>query len=538
MQKRKIIATSSLIYANGPVHLGHMVEWIQTDIWVRFQKMQGHEVYYVGGSDTHGTPIMLKAEQNGETPEAMIERISAEQLATFKRFYIDFDSYHSTHSPVNQALVEAIFETIRARGDIVTAEIEQLYDNTKGMFLPDRFVKGTCPRCKAEAQYGDGCEVCGATYQPTDLINPVSVLSNTTPSLQHSEHYFFKLTHFNDFLQNWTREHLQAEMQNKLQEWFNQGLTDWDISRDAPYFGFQIPSTNKYFYVWVDAPIGYIASFKVLADRLGLDFDEFWAENSKTELHHFIGKDIMYFHAMFWPALLHSAGYRTPSKIHCHGFLTVNGAKMSKSRGTFIEANQYLEHFNPEHLRFYFAAKLTANVEDIDLNFEDFAQRVNSDLIGKFVNIASRSASFITKKFAGKLANRLLDQDLFNTFVAKKTEISEAYEHLNFAKAMREIMQLADLANQFVDRHQPWALAKDDSKLAEVQLISTQALNLFKILLIYLKPVLPELAKNAEHFLQLGSLSWQDLELPLLSTEILPFQPLMLRVDTELAKKL
>lgn len=531
MSKRKIIATSSLIYANGPVHLGHMVEWIQTDIWVRFQKMRGHEVYYVGGSDTHGTPIMLKAEQNDETPEAMIERISKEQLSTFERFNIQFDCYHSTHSPVNEALVVEMFEKICEHGDIVTSEIEQLFDETKGMFLPDRFVKGTCPRCKSKDQYGDGCEICGATYQPNELIDPVSALSQTKPVLRKSEHYFFKLTHFGEFLKDWTAHHLQAEMQNKLQEWFTQGLADWDISRDAPYFGFKIPGTNKYFYVWVDAPVGYIASFKVLADRKKLDFQEFWGQNSTAELHHFIGKDIMYFHAMFWPALLHAASYRTPTAIHCHGFLTVNGAKMSKSRGTFIEANRYLEFFNPEHLRYYFAAKLSESVEDIDLNFEDFAQRVNSDLVGKFVNIASRSASFITKKFEGRLSERLIDQNLFDTFVNKGEEIAQCYEMLNYNKAMREIMQLADLANQFVDQHQPWALAKEETKLPEVQLICTQALNLFKILLIYLKPVLPKLAENAEGFLKLQNLEWQALNQPLLNCSIEPFQPLMMRVD-------
>lgn len=538
MTKRKIIATSSLIYTNGPVHLGHLVEYLQTDIWVRFQKMRGHQAYYICGGDTHGTPIMLKAEQNGETPEAMIQRISQAQYETFQGFHIHFDSYHSTHSPINEALVDEFFEKIKARGDIVTSEIEQLFDTEKNMFLPDRFVKGTCPRCKALDQYGDGCEVCGATYQPTDLLEPFSALSGTKPTLRKSEHYFFKLTHFADFLQDWTRQHLQSEMQNKLQEWFKQGLADWDISRDAPYFGFKIPGTNKYFYVWMDAPIGYLASFKVLADRIGLDFNEFWGKDSSTELHHFIGKDVMYFHAMFWPAVLHCAGFRTPSFVHCHGFLTVNGAKMSKSRGTFIEANQYLESLNPEHLRYYFAAKLTGNVEDIDLNFEDFSLRVNSDLVGKFVNIASRSASFITKKFDGLLADHLMDQALFDTFTAKSKDIQEAYETLNFAKAMREIMQLADLANQFVDQHQPWALAKIDGKLPEVQLICTQALNLFKILLVYLKPVLPKLAEQAEGFLRLKPLNWNDIHTPVLSSEIEPFQALTMRVDTDAIKKM
>lgn len=530
---RKIIASSSLIYANGPVHLGHMVEYLQTDIWVRFQKMRGHEVYYVCGSDTHGTPIMLKAEQNGETPEVLIKRISACQLETFKRFYVDFDVYHPTHSPINEALVQDFFKKAAAAGHIAVAKIQQYYDTTRGMFLSDRFIKGTCPRCQAKEQYGDGCEICGATYQPIDLIEPFSVLSDTQPVLRESEHYFFKLTHFRDFLQEWTKTHLQSAMQNKLNEWFDQGLADWDISRDAPYFGFKINNTDQYFYVWLDAPIGYPASFKVLADRIGLNFNEFWLKGATTELHHFLGKDIMYFHAMFWPALLEAAGYRTPTQIHCHGFLTVNGAKMSKSRGTFIEADQFLEHFNPEHLRYYFAAKLTESVEDIDLNFEDFAARVNADLVGKFVNIASRSASFIHKKFEGVLADQIMDKALFDTFIAKREEIALCYEGLNFARAMREIMQLADLANQFVDQHQPWALAKDETKLAEVQLICTQALNLFKILLIFLKPVLPHLAKQAEAFLGVPDLIWQDITVPLLGATINAFHPLMLRVDAE-----
>ncbi len=539
MNKRHILVTSALIYANGPVHLGHMVEYLQTDIWVRFQKMRGHEVYYICGSDTHGTPIMLKAEQNSETPEAMIERIGNAQLETFKKFHIHFDSYHSTHSPINEFLVQEFFTKIKAHGDIVTAEIEQCFDETKQMFLPDRFVKGVCPKCKAFDQYGDGCEVCGATYQPTDLIDPISVLSNTKPVLRKSEHYFFKLTHFKDFLQNWSQKHLQVEMQNKLQEWFDQGLTDWDISRDAPYFGFKIPGTdNKYFYVWVDAPIGYIASFKVLAERANLNFDTFWQQDSLVELHHFIGKDIMYFHAMFWPALLHAAGYRTPTAIHCHGFLTVNGAKMSKSRGTFIEADRYLEDFDPEHLRYYFAAKLTGGIEDIDLSVEDFVLRVNSDVVGKFVNIASRSASFITKKFNGQLAGQLMDQNLFDTFVSKSEEIAQCYESLNYAKGMREIMQLADLANQFVDQHQPWALAKDEANLPQVQLICTEALNLFKLLLTYLKPVLPALSEKAERFLNISPLTWQDVNVPVLDHTINTFIPLTMRVDAEKIKNI
>ncbi len=539
MSKRQIIATSALLYANGPIHLGHMVEAIQTDIWVRFQKIRGEECYYICGSDAHGTPIMLKAEKEGEAPEAMVKRIGEAQRKSFEGFHVHFDYYGLTHAPLNEQLVAEIYEKIKARGDITRHEIEQCYDETKGLFLPDRFVKGECPRCHSKDQYGDSCEVCGATYQPIDLIDPKSVLSDTTPSIRKSEHYFFKLTHYQDFLKTWTEAHIQESMQNKLKEWFDQGLSDWDISRDAPYFGFLIPGTrDKYFYVWLDAPIGYLANFKVFAEQEGISFEHFWKKDSPTELHHFLGKDIMYFHAMFWPALLEAAGIRTPTQIHCHGFLTVNGTKMSKSRGTFIEADTYLSLLNPEALRYYFAAKLTSHVEDIDMNLEDFVARVNADLVGKFVNIASRSASFITKKFEGRLADHLMDMPLFETFIAKSEVIAADYESLNYAKAMREIMSLADLANQFVDRHQPWSLAKDESKLPEVQLICTEALNLFKVLLTYLKPVLPQLAEQAEAFLQCGHLSWQSVSDPLLNQSLAPFIPLMNRLDPVVVKQL
>lgn len=530
---RKIIATIALFYANGPIHLGHLVEGIQTDIWVRFQRLRGNTCYYLSGSDTHGTPIMLKAEQNHEAPEQMVERIGAEQLKTFNNFLIEFDGFESTNSEVNKQLVYDIYCKIKAAGATDTAEIEQCFDTVKNMFLPDRFVKGTCPRCKTKDQYGDSCEACGATYNPTDLIDPISVLSGTKPVVKKSEHYFFKLTQFQDFLKEWTIKHLQSEMHNKLQEWFTEGLSDWDISRDAPYFGFLIPGTSdKYFYVWLDAPIGYLASFKAVCAHEGVDFNEYWHKDSTTELHHFIGKDIMYFHAMFWPAVLHSANLRTPTQIHCHGFLTINGEKMSKSRGTFIEADKYLaQGLNPEYLRYYFAAKLGSGVDDLDLNLNDFIQRVNSDLVGKFVNIASRSASFINKKFQGQLADRLMDEALWQSFVAKADVISEEFEKLNYAKAVREIMALADQANQFVDQHQPWALAKDAHRLPEVQLICTETLNLFRILLIYLKPILPRLSVLAENFLNTEPLTWQDLKQPLLGTRLNDFTPLITRVE-------
>jgi methionyl-tRNA synthetase len=532
---RKIIATCALFYANGPIHLGHLVEAIQTDIWARFQRLRGNTCYFISGSDTHGTPIMLKAEENHEAPEIMVQRIGQEQLHTFKRFLIHFDSFEPSNTEANQALVYQIYAQLQEQHAIVTAEIKQCFDQAKNMFLPDRFVKGTCPRCKASEQNGDSCEKCGATYSPTELIQPISVLSQTTPILKKSEHYFFTLSRYEQFLRTWTAEHLQNEMHNKLQEWFDEGLSDWDISRDAPYFGFLIPGTqDKYFYVWLDAPIGYLSSFKALCTKENLNFDEYWQHNSATELLHFIGKDIMYFHAMFWPALLHVSGLRTPTAIHCHGFLTINGEKMSKSRGTFISGDQYLaQDLNPEYLRYYFAAKLNAGVEDLDLNFADFIQRVNSDLVGKFVNIASRSASFINKKFSGQLANTLMDQKLWQSFVDKAETIATDFEQLNYAKAMREIMSLADNANQFVDQQQPWTLAKDPTRLAEVQLICTQALNLFKILLIYLKPVLPELAQKAEIFLNVAPLTWQDLFQPLLAQQIQEFVPLMARVDAE-----
>lgn len=535
--KRNIVATAALLYANGPLHLGHLVEYIQADIWVRFQRMRGHHAYYVCGSDAHGTPIMIKAEKEGLSPEVMVKEISEAQLADFKKFYVNFDSFTSTHDKTNRDYVNQIYQKLVENTDIESKEIEQAYDSVKNMFLPDRFVKGTCPNCGVLDQYGDSCENCGATYSPTDLKDPVSVLSGTTPIRKKSVHFFFKLSKYEEFLRSYTQQgHLQPEVANKLNEWFKTGLQNWDISRDSPYFGFEIPGEpGKYFYVWLDAPIGYISSFS----QLGLSFDEFWSKDSKTELHHFVGKDIIYFHAMFWPAILHAAKLRSPSFVHAHGYLTINGQKMSKSRGTFIKASDYAEHLNPEYLRYYYAAKLNHTVEDIDLNFDDFSLRVNSDLVGKVINIASRCAGFITKKFNGDLGNSF--NDLITEFYQSEKIIADFYESCEYAKAMREIMALADKANQFIDHRKPWALAKEPGKEKEVQEICTTGLSLFKILITYLKPVLPMLAESVEKFLNIDSLKWGDSQTPLpmaCGHKINEFKTLMTRVDPEKIKAL
>lgn len=539
MSSRKIIATSALIYANGPLHLGHLVEYIQTDIWVRFQKMSGVTCHYICGSDAHGAPIMLRAEKEGITPEALINRIYQEHQKDFADFHIAFDEFYTTHSEENRELVYDIYHKLNKVGAIVTRTITQLYDPEKNMFLPDRFIKGTCPRCQAADQYGDNCEICGATYSPTDLKNPRSVVSGATPILKESEHYFFDLPRFEGFLKEWSQsDHLQKTVTNKLDEWFKAGLQAWDISRDAPYFGFEIPGNpNKYFYVWLDAPVGYIASFKHFCDKNpSINFDEYWKKESTTELHHFIGKDIMYFHALFWPAMLEGADYRTPTAINTHGFLTVNGQKMSKSRGTFIKGRTYLNHLNPEYLRYYYASKLASSNEDIDLNFEDFRLRVNSDLVGKYINIASRCAGFIHKLFGGKLAAEISEPDLISQFVNASEIISDYYEKLEFNPAMREIMRLADIANQYIAEKAPWTLAKDPEKLAEVHAICTMGLNLFHILTVYLKPVLPALAKEVEVFLNIPTLQWEHIASPLISHSINIFKPLMQRIEeTQLA---
>lgn len=513
---RKILVTSALPYANGSIHLGHLVEYIQTDIWVRFQKMQGHTVHYVCADDTHGTPIMLRAEKEGITPEALIEKVHAEHSQDFAEFLVNFDNYYSTNSEENRELASGIYKALKANGKIATKTIEQYFDPVKNMFLPDRFIKGECPKCHAKDQYGDNCEVCGATYSPTDLINPFSAVSGATPVRKETEHYFFKLSECADFLRDWTRSGtLQAEAANKMTEWVGEAgenkLSDWDISRDAPYFGFEIPDApGKYFYVWLDAPIGYMASFKNLCAKNGLDFDEYWKKDSKTELYHFIGKDILYFHALFWPATLEFSGHRTPTQVFAHGFLTVNGEKMSKSRGTFITARSYLEHVkNPEYLRYYYAAKLNGTMEDIDLNLEDFVARVNSDLVGKYINIASRTAGFIAKKFENHVA--VADEHpVINELRTAAPMIADAYANRDFARALRDIMKLTDAANGFVAEAAPWVVAKDPSRDKELHMICSQALEMFRLLTIYLKPVLPNIAKAVESFLNIAPLSWQS----------------------------
>ncbi|TFW72971.1 methionine--tRNA ligase [Methylotenera oryzisoli] len=507
---RKILVTSALPYANGSIHLGHLVEYIQTDIWVRFHKMQGHDVHYVCADDTHGTPIMLRAEKEGITPETLIANVHKEHSADFSEFLVQFDNYYSTNAPENKELSQSIYKKLKAAGKISTKTIEQFYDPVKNMFLPDRFIKGECPKCHAKDQYGDSCEVCGATYNPTELINAYSAVSGAAPVRKETEHYFFKLSECEQFLKDWTRSGtLQGEAANKMGEWFENGLNDWDISRDAPYFGFEIPDApGKYFYVWLDAPIGYMASFKKLCADKGLNFDEYWAKDSQTELYHFIGKDILYFHALFWPATLEFSEHRKPTQIFAHGFLTVNGEKMSKSRGTFITARSYLDHIkNPEYLRYYYAAKLNSTMEDIDLNLEDFVARVNSDLVGKYINIASRTAGFINKRFDGQL-NPSANNAVVAEIKASATAIAEGYAEREYGKALREIMRLADVANGFVAEKAPWVMAKQEGQDAALQETCSDALEMFRLLTLYLKPVLPKLAGEIELFLNIAPLSW------------------------------
>jgi methionyl-tRNA synthetase len=532
--KRKILVTSALPYANGSIHLGHLVEYIQTDIWARFQQLQGHSCYYVCADDAHGTPIMLRARQDGIEPEQLIAAMQKEHEADFADFLVDFDNYYSTHSEENRELASEIYLKLREDGHIATRTISQSYDPEAEMFLPDRFIKGTCPKCGAEDQYGDNCEVCGATYAPTELINPVSAISGATPIEKDSEQYFFKLSDFADMLQQWMRAgHVQPEIANKLDEWFEEGLQDWDISRNAPYWGFEIPGApGKFFYVWMDAPIGYMASFKNLCDREGISFDDYWHSEANTELYHFIGKDIARFHTLFWPAVLHGAGFRKPTAVYCHGFLTVNGQKMSKSRGTFIKARTYLDNLKPEYLRYYYAAKLSSGVDDIDLNLEDFMQRVNSDLVGKVVNIASRCAGFINKRFDNRLSAELPDAALYNELVNAGESIAAEYENREYGKAVREIMALADKANVYIDNNKPWVLIKQEGKEAEVQAICTQGINLFRVLMTYLKPILPQTALKSEAFLN-NELQWHTLSEPLVAHSINKFKPLMIRIDKE-----
>ena len=534
MSSRNILVTSALPYANAPLHLGHMLEQVQTDIWVRFQRSRGHHCRYVCADDAHGTAIMLSAEQQGVTPETHIANIKALHEADSAGFSISFDNYHSTHSAENKAWSETIFKRLDANNDITSRSVVQAYDPEKGLFLADRFIKGTCPRCKAPDQYGDNCEVCGATYSPTDVIDPVSALSGATPIEKSSEHLFFQLSHFQSLLSDWiSTDSLQTPIANKLREWVDAGLQDWDISRDAPYFGFEIPGhPSKYFYVWLDAPIGYIASHQNLCDRTGDDFDAYWQPGYDTELYHFIGKDIINFHGLFWPAMLASAGLRQPTAIFAHGFLTVDGTKMSKSRGTFIMASTYLEHLDPEYLRYYFAAKLGPHVDDMDLNLEDFVQRVNSDLVGKVVNIASRCAGFLRKRFDNELSAQCTEPELVGELITAGDSIAALYEARDFQRAMREIVALADRANQYIDDKKPWVLAKEEGREQDVQDACSVGINCFRVLMTYLKPVLPQMAQKSELFLGL-SLDWTALNAPLQGHVINDFSPLIQRVDPD-----
>ena len=541
---RKILVTSALPYANGSIHLGHMVEHIQTDVWVRFQKLRGHECYYCCADDTHGTPVMLAAQKQGIAPEDMIAKVREEHLADFTGFHIGYDNYYSTHSPENKQFSQDIYRALKANGKIESRVIEQLFDPEKQMFLPDRFVKGECPKCHAQDQYGDNCEVCGTTYSPTELINPYSAVSGAKPELRESEHFFFKLGECADFLKAWTsgnnphdgKPHLQPEALNKMKEWLGEGeettLSDWDISRDAPYFGFEIPDApGKYFYVWLDAPVGYMASFKNLCDRIGIDFDEYFKADSQTEMYHFIGKDILYFHALFWPAMLHFSGHRAPTGVYAHGFLTVDGQKMSKSRGTFITAKSYLEQgLNPEWMRYYIAAKLNSKIEDIDLNLQDFISRVNSDLIGKYVNIAARASGFIAKRFEGRLKD-VADSELLAKLAAESDNIAEQYENREYARALRDIMALADIVNEYVDANKPWELAKQEGQDERLHEVCSELINAFTILTAYLAPVLPKVAENAAKFLNLEAITWANTRETLGEHAINKYEHLMQRVE-------
>ncbi|MBW3761333.1 methionine--tRNA ligase [Aeromonas jandaei] len=531
---RKMLVTCALPYANGSIHLGHMLEHIQADIWVRYQRMRGHQVHFICADDAHGTPIMLKAQQMGITPEEMIAAVSKEHQADFAGFNISFDNYHSTHSDENRELAELIYGRLKNGGFIKSRTISQLFDPEKSMFLPDRFVKGTCPKCKSPEQYGDNCDSCGATYSPTELIDPKSAVSGATPVMKDSEHFFFDLPQFEKWLAEWVRGSgaIQEEMANKMQEWFESGLQQWDITRDAPYFGFEIPGApGKYFYVWLDAPIGYMASFKNLCNKRGdIDFDSYWKADSDAELYHFIGKDIAYFHCLFWPSMLEGANFRKPTKVNVHGYVTVNGAKMSKSKGTFIKASTYLNHLDPECLRYYYAAKLNSRIDDLDLNLEDFVQRVNADVVNKLVNLASRNAGFIAKRFGGKLAATCAEPELYAEFANARTAIAEAYESREFSRAIREIMALADKANRYVDDKAPWVIAKQEGADAELQAVCSVGINLFRVLMTYLKPVMPLLAERAEAFLA-ETLSWDGIEMPLVDHTVAPFKALFSRIE-------
>ena len=532
---RKILVTSALPYANGSIHLGHLIEYLQTDIWVRNQKMSGNACYYICADDAHGTPIMLKAKELDVKPEELIQKTYQEHVKDFEDFGIEFDNYYTTHSEENREYSEFIYNSLKDNGDIKSQEIEQFYDECAKMFLPDRYIKGICPKCGAEDQYGDSCEECGATYSPTELKKPVSIISNTKPSTKKTEHFFFKLSNYTDYLKKWMkRDSVQSEIQNKLEEWLKDGLADWDITRDKPYFGFNIPGyDDKYFYVWLDAPVGYIASFKNMCDKKNINFDEFWNHISECELYHFIGKDIAYFHALFWPAMLEASNFRSPNSIYCHGFLTVDGEKMSKSRGTFFNARTYLNHLNPEYLRYYFASRLTNTIEDIDLNLSDFQARVNSDLVGKIINIGSRCARFINKDFGNELASELNNNKLHDNIIENKNEIIKNYEDRKYSVNIRLITSLADEVNKYLDEEKPWVQIKDDNNRGHVQKVCTDGLNMFKVLAGYLKPIIPNCVDKIEKILQCESLSWENIDNQLISKKIDKFEPIINRIDSE-----
>ena len=538
--KRNMIVTSALPYANGSIHMGHLVEYIQTDIWVRYQKLKGHNCFYICAADAHGTPIMIKADEEGIKPEDLVKRISKEQYNDLNDFGVNFDNFYSTHSPENQKLAEDIFKTLKKNNHIYTKEIEQAYDEEKKMFLPDRFIKGVCPKCKSEDQYGDACENCGATYNPNELIDPFSTLSSSKPVWKKSKHYFFKLNNFEKSLKEWIKQsNLHKSISNKLSEWFEAGLQDWDISRDEPYFGFKIPGeSKKYFYVWLDAPIGYLASFLNFAEKNQIEYDSYFNSESEYELFHFIGKDIVYFHTLFWPAVLEGANIRKPTSVFAHGFLTINGKKMSKSRGTFINAKTYLNLLDPSFIRYYYAAKLGPSMEDIDLNTGDFVARVNSDLIGKLINIASRCSGFINKQFNNELSEILDDFDLYNQFIEKSKDISNHFENREYSKAMRKIMLLADSANRYIEEKKPWVMIKNRDQRDEVQKVCTQGINLFRILMIYLSPVIPKISDGVVELLNEKKWKWNDISQPLLGTKIKKFKPLLTRIENEKVEKM
>ena len=532
---RKILVTSALPYANGPIHIGHLVEYLQTDIWVRNQKMSGNQCLYICADDAHGTPIMLKAQELGIDPEELIKKSYEEHKKDFSDFYIEFDNYHSTHSDENREYSTYIYNQLKDKGDIISKKIEQFYDDEAQMFLPDRYIKGECPKCGAKDQYGDSCEVCGATYSSSEIINPISVVTNTPPVTKETEHYFFKLSNYTQFLKKWISEDTtQLEIKNKLSEWLSDGLADWDITRDKPYFGFNIPETkDKYFYVWLDAPIGYIASFKNYCKKNNIGFDEFWNKDSKTELYHFIGKDIAYFHALFWPAMLQGASFRKPNAIYCHGFLTIDGEKMSKSRGTFFNARTYLDHLEPEFLRYYFASRLTSKIEDIDLNFDDFQSRVNSDLIGKIINIGSRCAKFINKDFGNILSDSVNNNSLINECLSSKEEIIKNYENRNYSANIRLIASMADNINKYLDTEKPWVKIKNKADKDSVHRICTDGINLFRIIIGFLKPVLPNISLKVENILSCDPVNWGNIDTIMLEKEINKFEPIITRINND-----